>query len=1105
MPKQSRGFWVCNYCEHDAVFDQFPDAEYHERYECPAVARSATTRSTTSSPTAPATGTREERTTTTPQPLPVPINSKSSSTSGRHMVSTIPVAEAQHPPWHYHHHQEQQKQQHSTIADDVPHSWSSFRGMTPSTDRGGSRSSNSAAAAASSSVAEYEQQPKQQQQRYFPLMGAHDPSPLNPSDTLACRSTELFEMTLADLKNSAATEEGESSSLQLQLPDDRPVAGQVGLRCAFCAEADNAAHGYIFPANTLSVGDSLRYAAFDHLATCSHFPDDYKRQIQDALWNRKKTSTSSTKGSTTKTMDDNDNDVTSRRALIDYCTSRCDSFGIVDRNPVGLVFSDMPMFPIPPHRSSSSSSSSNSAVDYNLQRRDDRPYGQYNTQPEQQQPLLSQYRDTRLSKHGATTSTLSKVNEDGNVDEGAPLQESSQSPMDQHRDYRYPQQPQQQEQQFSPVPPPMEFPFFYEHDRWACKFCAHVPPSYRDIQYFWPHNAHSPPPPPFVDYHLSVCREFQKGMMYEQQQQMTSGPYSRATRIAGAPSLLSSPFQHYATGWEQHPPRGTSGPTTPNPESMDFNRSVVPSPYVTPAYHYDPHVQSSMHHHHLLHPSAHMSPNISMSAQLQSGISDMDIASAIAHLEAHDKSRYDGEGNLLPENERLVLDEDHLLLTDYFFYVMKQLRLVRFSESDRRTRGGKRELVKVGYGGLQCVHCVDVPNTRKFFWSNVDRLANSFAEIPGHLLKCRRCPKPTKDALLLIKQGHAEQMSRLPRGSQKVFFRRMWRRLHEGDPTENVERDAAAVGPQECQSGSEPVASRPLEIETGAPTQPHAPHASSHSASDSSPAGTSGSDESVYFLQRPALESAKALVDATIQSGPPTPSSRVLLAIPEDREWLSDTDCFVRRQLEVFCATQQDVEAAVDDRKYPVKEAQVGIRCIHCAMNQSGSGARGQAVAYPFSISGIYESAREFQRMHLENCENLPLSAKSKLVSLKGSSSLSSVLRKYFVLAAKALGLRDTPHGIRSGADPVPIGSQAAIAFSELPASDEPLPLARGTHLRGSPMAFSTSAKKRKANESPTEKTQTKKRSSIAFSLTPFSLGNDTTEETAPKMQDRTE
>jgi hypothetical protein len=386
---------------------------------------------------------------------------------------------------------------------------------------------------------------------------------------------------------------------------------------------------------------------------------------------------------------------------------------------------------------------------------------------------------------------------------------------------------------------------------------------------------------------------------------------------------------------------------------------------------------------------------------------------ATEFLASNDKSLFHSDGSVVPADAQLVIEEDKLLLTDYFFWLMKQLRMVRFSESDRKTRGGKREKILVGYGGLQCVHCADVPNSRKFFWSNVDRLANSFAEIPAHVLKCRRCPQPIKDALYQLKQQHPEQMARLPRGSQKVFFRRMWRRLHDEDPKPKVEES-------ETKKASRSSETEPGKADEGASEAPP-------SNKESSP-NTIGSEESVLLLERPTKEAAKALADAAVQHGPPSPSSRILLAIPEDKEWLSDTDCFVRRQLEVFCSTKEDVETARSDRKYPVFEGQVGIRCVHCALCK---GAKGAAVAYPFSISGIYESVREFQRLHLDGCGNLPPSVKSKLVSLKGASSLSSVLRKYYVLAARALGLKDTRDGIRTGADSIPLGSQAAFAFSD--------------------------------------------------------------------------
>lgn len=787
-------------------------------------------------------------------------------------------------------------------------------------------------------------------QRYLPLMGSSEPSTMIESDTLVCRSMEFFENLL---------------------PSAGAAQGQVGLRCAFCAETPVSVHSYIFPSNTRSIGDSLRHNGMQHLATCSSFPEDYKRTIQDAMNMRN---------------EGGEQDESTRRTLMGFCMTRCQQVGIVDRHPTGLAFSESsPAQPPVMQLSQQQQQQTPQGGGYPPQRppsyADRPPYGQQSAYAMQQQPAPQQappyYGRQEVARR-----------EDDMLDP-APLQGSRDPPPP----YSMPTYQ---------VPP--DFPFFLDQNRWLCKYCAHVPPPYRDPQYFWGNVA--PPPDTFVDYHLSVCREFQKGL-YEQQQRMQQ--YQRRTSM----------------GWEPQPgmvpatPRMAGYPSAASPQQQ--------SSYPNPSF--------------VARPQGGM---VQTPLQKQQPPMEMDTARAIDYLEANDLSKVDNDGNLVTDADKLVLEEDRLLLTEYFFYLMKQLRQVRFSEDDRRTRGGKREKIKVGYGGLQCVHCVDVPNTRKFFWSNVDRLANSFAEIPSHVLKCRRCPQPCKDALLLLKQRHAEQMSRLPRGSQKVFFRRMWRRLHAQDPVDEDMPVPVFSPPMQQQYAIPSAAQRPSPIDTKLPAAPTSQQQLQQQ--DISPSGTASSEESIYFLRRPATEGAKALVSASIQPGPPSPSSRVLLAIPEDREWLSDTDCFIRRQLEVFCATENDVQVARSDRKYPVSEGQVGIRCIHCALSTSGGGAKGQAVSYPFSISGIYEAAREFQRLHLESCENLPLSAKAKLESLKGAASLSSVLRKYFVLAAKALGLQDTVNGIRAGADSVPIGSQAAFAFS-----DDPPPM--------------TASKKRKAEE----------------------------------------
>jgi hypothetical protein len=126
----------------------------------------------------------------------------------------------------------------------------------------------------------------------------------------------------------------------------------------------------------------------------------------------------------------------------------------------------------------------------------------------------------------------------------------------------------------------------------------------------------------------------------------------------------------------------------------------------------------------------------------------------------------------------LAMPEDKLLLTDYFYFINQQLGVCHFREEDRKTRGGKRKDIEVGSGGIACRHCYGQPYARKFFWKDVDRLANSFSEIVVHVLKCAYCPDNVKIELRELKFRHSEQMSKKPRGWQKVFFRRMWRRIH---------------------------------------------------------------------------------------------------------------------------------------------------------------------------------------------------------------------------------------------------------------------------------------------------------------------------------------
>jgi len=375
-----------------------------------------------------------------------------------------------------------------------------------------------------------------------------------------------------------------------------------------------------------------------------------------------------------------------------------------------------------------------------------------------------------------------------------------------------------------------EYPFLFDgYAAWVCRHCQHIPPHYRGGNYFW--LASQPPPNHFVDMHLRFCPGLNPGNIpaTQQQQQQSNQDTSISEQQAISSGLrdIAQAIQHtQQNSFAMQPPQ-LKVPINVHPYTMNLptNKGQEDPPGVYHRQHnssrrmstnsegassqvhlvqqgfgdgnqpHQPHPHPFPTHHTNTMPMRPtqnqqfpemLSPWQSNEAQaLTSPISrQTDDATYRAAIDLLTKKSNDNVRPLIQGSDigkALIDKSDAGPLTDYFYHMMQQLVVCRFSDEDRMTRGGKRENINIGYGGLQCIHCIDASSPRKFFWSNVNRLANSFAEIPNHVLKCKHCPENVKDALLVLKSRHADQMQMLPRGSQKDFFRRMWRRLHDGD------------------------------------------------------------------------------------------------------------------------------------------------------------------------------------------------------------------------------------------------------------------------------------------------------------------------------------
>lgn len=149
------------------------------------------------------------------------------------------------------------------------------------------------------------------------------------------------------------------------------------------------------------------------------------------------------------------------------------------------------------------------------------------------------------------------------------------------------------------------------------------------------------------------------------------------------------------------------------------------------------------------------------------------------------------------------------------------------------------------------------------------------------------------------------------------------------------------------------------------------------------------------------------------QTVPDYHQKRLLLALPSDRDSLSDRQCFVRSEMvEIFAATQKDVSARHSKGAQKLVLGQVGIRCVHCSHLRPRDRAE-RSVCYPKSICRIYQTVADMQRFHFENCREIPdhvrqLYKKLKTTRPRGVGSPQS----YWVSSAKSLGLVDTGDGI---------------------------------------------------------------------------------------------
>mmetsp|Transcript_28038 Transcript_28038/g.68273 ORF Transcript_28038/g.68273 Transcript_28038/m.68273 type:complete len:714 (+) Transcript_28038:130-2271(+) len=224
-------------------------------------------------------------------------------------------------------------------------------------------------------------------------------------------------------------------------------------------------------------------------------------------------------------------------------------------------------------------------------------------------------------------------------------------------------------------------------------------------------------------------------------------------------------------------------------------------------------------------------------------------------------------------------------------------------------------------------------------------------------------------------------------------------------------------------------------------------HRLSNNAHSSLRSGGSGEDERIDVEESPTQTKKLVSLAAATAAGASNNSSNQTffegsrsLAMKDDKEWLSEINCFVRDHcIEVFSATVEDV-TRTSKRAGRLAQGQVGIRCKFCTDCPHKDKSVG-AISFPTSVGGIYDAVKRWQRVHLEVCEHVPENVRTKLSALANSNVWVPTTRQYWADSAMALGMVDTADGIRFAKDPsaeaAAVSKDFKMAFASRAAVDQ--------------------------------------------------------------------
>jgi hypothetical protein len=132
-----------------------------------------------------------------------------------------------------------------------------------------------------------------------------------------------------------------------------------------------------------------------------------------------------------------------------------------------------------------------------------------------------------------------------------------------------------------------------------------------------------------------------------------------------------------------------------------------------------------------------------------------------------------------------------------------------------------------------------------------------------------------------------------------------------------------------------------------------------------------------------------------------------------DTESLSEYQCLIRQQIELFEADKLEASSSVQGRNKQIVEGQVGIRCRHCAFLPPRQRQKG-SMYFPTKLERIYQAAQNLSTFHLcDNCKHVPENVRKRILLLRERKSPAGGGKRYWGEGVRCLGVVEDQNGMR--------------------------------------------------------------------------------------------